>query len=216
MLWFSYYMSSVGQNHIPRGTKCRHSPLQPSFLATPPRQAHAGAAVRGRVPRLRRRVDRQHRAAVDPPRRCTSRSQGLQWVPSGYLLTYGGFMLLGGRAADLLGRRRVLVAGIVADRRLVARSAASPAAPACSIGARLAQGLGAAMMLPAALSILTTTLQGGQGPPHGARRLGRRRRAGVRRRRAARRPADRGPRLALGDVRQPARRACSCSARSSG
>src|SRR5258708_10557141 len=35
--------------------------------------------------------------------------QGLQWVPSGYLLTYGGFMLLGGRAADLLGRRRVLV-----------------------------------------------------------------------------------------------------------
>jgi MFS family permease len=36
---------------------------------------------------------------------------GLQWVPSGYLLTYGGFMLLGGRAADLLGRRRVLVGG---------------------------------------------------------------------------------------------------------
>src|SRR6266581_5629463 len=39
--------------------------------------------------------------------------QGLQWVPSGYLLTYGGFMLLGGRAADLLGRRRVLVSGVV-------------------------------------------------------------------------------------------------------
>ena len=38
--------------------------------------------------------------------------QSLQWVPSAYLLTYGGFMLLGGRAADLLGRRRVLVAGI--------------------------------------------------------------------------------------------------------
>src|SRR5215510_15246381 len=37
--------------------------------------------------------------------------QNLQWVLSGYLLTYGGFMLLGGRAADLLGRRRVLVAG---------------------------------------------------------------------------------------------------------
>src|ERR1700738_5289760 len=37
--------------------------------------------------------------------------QGLQWVPSGYLLTYGGFMLLGGRAADLLGRRRILVTG---------------------------------------------------------------------------------------------------------
>jgi MFS family permease len=39
--------------------------------------------------------------------------QGLQWVPSAYLLTYGGFMLLGGRAADLLGRRRVLVTGTV-------------------------------------------------------------------------------------------------------
>src|ERR1700755_2409650 len=37
--------------------------------------------------------------------------QSLQWVLSGYLLTYGGFMLLGGRAADLIGRRRVLVAG---------------------------------------------------------------------------------------------------------
>src|SRR6266496_4020389 len=39
--------------------------------------------------------------------------QSLVWIPSGYLLTYGGFMLLGGRAADLLGRRRVLVAGTV-------------------------------------------------------------------------------------------------------
>src|SRR5207302_10746723 len=39
--------------------------------------------------------------------------QSLVWVPSGYLLTYGRFMLLGGRAADLLGRRRVLIAGAV-------------------------------------------------------------------------------------------------------
>src|SRR6187200_3070439 len=39
--------------------------------------------------------------------------QNLQWVASGYVLTYGGFLLLGGRAADLLGRRRVLVAGVV-------------------------------------------------------------------------------------------------------
>src|SRR6478735_2329424 len=38
--------------------------------------------------------------------------QDLQWVPSAYLLTYGGFMLLGGRAADLLGRKRMLVSGI--------------------------------------------------------------------------------------------------------
>src|SRR5436189_4447506 len=39
--------------------------------------------------------------------------QSLVWVPSAYLLTYGGFMLLGGRAADLLGRRRILVAGTI-------------------------------------------------------------------------------------------------------
>jgi MFS family permease len=39
--------------------------------------------------------------------------QNLQWVATGYVLTYGGFLLLGGRAADLLGRRRVLVAGVV-------------------------------------------------------------------------------------------------------
>src|SRR6201987_3770723 len=81
--------------------------------------------------------------------------QNLQWVLSGYLLTYGGFMLLGGRAADLLGRRRVLVSGIAvfALTSLVGGLATNAAT---LIGARLAQGLGAAMMLPAALSILTT------------------------------------------------------------
>src|ERR671936_1300263 len=39
--------------------------------------------------------------------------QNLQWVASGYILTYGGFLLLGGRLADLLGRRRILVAGLI-------------------------------------------------------------------------------------------------------
>src|SRR5437868_10038703 len=86
--------------------------------------------------------------------------QGLQWVPSGYLLTYGGFMLLGGRAADLLGRRRVLVAGtvVIGVSSLIGGFAASEGV---LIGARLAQGLGAAMTLPAALSILTTTFKEG-------------------------------------------------------
>jgi EmrB/QacA subfamily drug resistance transporter len=86
--------------------------------------------------------------------------QGLQWVPSGYLLTYGGFMLLGGRAADLLGRRRVLVAGtlLIGVSSLIGGLAASAG---LLVGARLAQGLGAAMMLPAALSILTTTFKEG-------------------------------------------------------
>src|SRR5829696_7458204 len=86
--------------------------------------------------------------------------QGLQWVPSAYLLTYGGFMLLGGRAADLLGRRRVLVAGtvLIGLSSLVGGFAESGAV---LIGARLAQGAGAAMMLPAALSILTTSFKEG-------------------------------------------------------
>jgi EmrB/QacA subfamily drug resistance transporter len=86
--------------------------------------------------------------------------QSLQWVPSAYLLTYGGFMLLGGRAADLLGRRRVLVAGIsvIGVSSLIGGFAQSEGV---LIGARLAQGLGAAMTLPAALSILTTTFKEG-------------------------------------------------------
>jgi EmrB/QacA subfamily drug resistance transporter len=86
--------------------------------------------------------------------------QDLQWVPSAYLLTYGGFMLLGGRAADLLGRRRVLVAGIslIGVSSLIGGFADSAGV---LVAARLAQGLGAAMTLPAALSILTTSFQEG-------------------------------------------------------
>jgi EmrB/QacA subfamily drug resistance transporter len=87
--------------------------------------------------------------------------EGLQWIPSGYLLTYGGFMLLGGRLADLLGRRRVLVTGIVliAISSLVGGFAQSAGV---LVGARLAQGLGAALTLPTALSILTTKFAEGR------------------------------------------------------
>jgi EmrB/QacA subfamily drug resistance transporter len=87
--------------------------------------------------------------------------QGLQWVPSAYLLTYGGFMLLGGRLADLLGRRRILVVGTVllGLSSLVGGLAGSAGV---LVGARLVQGLGAALMLPAALSILTTTFNQGK------------------------------------------------------
>ena len=87
--------------------------------------------------------------------------QNLQWVLSGYLLTYGGFLLLGGRAADIVGRRRVLVAGIVV---FGVSSLAGGLAPSAGVlvAARLVQGVGAALMLPAALSILTTTF--GEGP----------------------------------------------------
>lgn len=87
-------------------------------------------------------------------------TQGLQWVPSGYLLTYGGFMLLGGRAADLFGRRRVLVAGttVFGLASLVGGFAGDAG---LLVGARLVQGVGAALMMPAALSLLTTTFKEG-------------------------------------------------------
>ena len=82
--------------------------------------------------------------------------QSLQWVLSAYLLTYGGFMLLGGRAADLLGRRRILTAGIILFA-LASLTGGVARDPAMLVTARLVQGIGAAMMVPAALSILTTT-----------------------------------------------------------
>src|SRR5499427_5875316 len=86
--------------------------------------------------------------------------QSLQWTVSGYLLTYGGFLLLGGRAADLLGRRRLFLAGttLFGISSLIGGLAASEG---MLIAARLAQGLGAAMMTPAALSILTTSFAEG-------------------------------------------------------
>jgi EmrB/QacA subfamily drug resistance transporter len=86
--------------------------------------------------------------------------QSLQWVLSAYLLTYGGFMLLGGRMADLLGRRRILLAGtsLFGVASLTAGIATSEV---MLVGARLVQGVGAAMMIPSALSLLTTTFRSG-------------------------------------------------------
>ena len=84
--------------------------------------------------------------------------QSLQWVIDGYILTYGGFLLLGGRAADLLGRRRMLVIGLVV---FAGSSLAGGLAHSDSllIAARFAQGVGAAMLSPAALSSLTSTFR---------------------------------------------------------
>ena len=86
--------------------------------------------------------------------------QNLQWVATGYVLTYGGFLLLGGRAADLLGRRRMLVTGVMvfAACSLIAGLARTETT---LIGARLAQGIGAALMAPAALSLVTTSFKEG-------------------------------------------------------
>jgi EmrB/QacA subfamily drug resistance transporter len=84
--------------------------------------------------------------------------QSLQWVVNGYILTYGGFLLLGGRVADLLGRRRMLVTGLVV---FAGSSLAGGLADSESllVGARFAQGIGAAMLSPAALSSLTSTFR---------------------------------------------------------
>jgi EmrB/QacA subfamily drug resistance transporter len=87
--------------------------------------------------------------------------ENLQWVISAYALVFGGFLLLGGRAADLLGRRRIFLAGVVvfALSSLLAGLAWSEAS---LIGARAFQGLGAAIITPAALSILSTTFVEGR------------------------------------------------------
>jgi MFS family permease len=101
--------------------------------------------------------------------------QNLQWVASGYILTYGGFLLLGGRLGDLLGRRRMLLIGLTvfAVSSLTAGLAGSAG---LLVAARLVQGVGAALMAPAALSALTTGFRetairpSGSGEPSAASR----------------------------------------------
>lgn len=82
----------------------------------------------------------------------------LQWVVNAYALSFGGFILLGGRAADLFGRRRVFMAGLIlfAGASLVCAVAQDKQ---MLIGARALQGLGAAVLSPATLTILTTTFR---------------------------------------------------------
>jgi len=85
---------------------------------------------------------------------------GLQWIVNAYALLFGGFLLLGGRAGDLIGRKRVFLAGLVLF---------TTASFVCGIAtgetmliiSRGIQGLGAALVSPAALSIVTTTFTEG-------------------------------------------------------
>jgi EmrB/QacA subfamily drug resistance transporter len=87
--------------------------------------------------------------------------EDLQWVISAYALLFGGFLLLGGRVADLLGRRRLFIVGLVvfSAASLLSGLAWSDSA---LILARAVQGFGAAMITPAALSILMTTFAEGR------------------------------------------------------
>jgi EmrB/QacA subfamily drug resistance transporter len=84
----------------------------------------------------------------------------LQWVLSAYALTFGGLLLLGGRAADLLGRRRVFMVGL-AFFTLASLLCALAWSPGALIAARAIQGVGAAIMTPTALSIVMTTFEEG-------------------------------------------------------
>jgi EmrB/QacA subfamily drug resistance transporter len=87
--------------------------------------------------------------------------ENLQWVISAYALVFGGFLLLGGRAADLLGRRRIFLVGVIVFT-LSSFLAGLAWSEASLIAARAFQGLGAAIISPAALSILTTTFHEGR------------------------------------------------------
>src|SRR5262249_39862074 len=85
----------------------------------------------------------------------------LQWVVSAYVLMTGGLMLLGGRSADLLGRRPVFLTGLFLFTLASLASGLAPT-PAALVASRACQGLGAALLSPAALSIITATYTGGQ------------------------------------------------------
>jgi EmrB/QacA subfamily drug resistance transporter len=84
----------------------------------------------------------------------------LSWVVNAYVLTFGGFLLLGGRMADLLGRRRVFISGLVLFA-LASLAGGLAQSEAWLIAARAVQGLGAAIVSPAALSIVTNTFTEG-------------------------------------------------------
>jgi MFS family permease len=86
---------------------------------------------------------------------------GLQWVVAAYVLASGGLVLLGGRAADVAGRRRIFLAGLAVFTAASLASGLVPTAGAL-IAARVGQGPGAALLSPAALSIITTSYAGAQ------------------------------------------------------
>jgi EmrB/QacA subfamily drug resistance transporter len=87
-------------------------------------------------------------------------ASSLQWIVNAYTLVFGGFLLLGGRASDLLGRQRLFVAGLVVFTGASLLNAVATSS-GILVGGRALQGLGAALVSPAALSIITTTFEEG-------------------------------------------------------
>jgi len=82
-------------------------------------------------------------------------ADAVQWIVTGYAISFGGLLILGGRAADLLGRRRMFVAGLIAFS-LASLAGGLARDPMLLIAARVVQGAGAAIVAPAALSLITT------------------------------------------------------------
>ena len=87
-------------------------------------------------------------------------ASSLQWVVNAYTLAFGGFLLLGGRAADFIGRKRLFIAGVIVFTVASLLNGFASSSEAL-IAFRALQGLGAAMVSPAALSIVTTTFKEG-------------------------------------------------------
>jgi EmrB/QacA subfamily drug resistance transporter len=84
----------------------------------------------------------------------------VQWIVTGYAISFGGLLILGGRAADLLGRRRMFIAGLIAFS-LASLAGGLAQDPVLLIAARVLQGAGAAIVAPAALSLITTSFPEG-------------------------------------------------------
>jgi EmrB/QacA subfamily drug resistance transporter len=88
-------------------------------------------------------------------------ASSVQWVVTGYAITFGGLLVLGGRAADLFGRRRIFLIGL-AVFALASLSGGLAQGPGLLVVSRLVQGAGAATVAPAALSLITTSFPEGQ------------------------------------------------------
>jgi len=84
----------------------------------------------------------------------------LQWIVNAYTLFFGGFLLLGGRAADLIGRRTLFIAGVIVFSAASFLNALA-SSEAMLIGGRALQGLGGALLSPAALAVITTSFEEG-------------------------------------------------------
>ena len=149
-----------------------------------------------------RRDRREHRPADRADATSASPTARRQWIVTAYALAFGSLLLLGGRIADLIGRKWVFLVGLVG---FALASAVGGAATnfGMLVGARAVQGAFGALLAPAVLSLLTTTFTEAEGARQGVRHLRRHRRCRCGDRPAARRRPHRVRLLALDDVRQP-------------